>query len=379
VASNFIVGQAHATHVFQTAGNDNDWDGAANTGVLEAEQNKTLELRDVGASFAFGGGVTVAANGRVFANGFALDFNPGSSINLTNGTYESTSSTDIGGTVTVNAGPESKIKVENNFFLTFETGSSTTLNGNLRLENNNINIEQGATFAGGGALVIPDGSHVVADNLADIGVLLEMSGAFRPGNFEGIGRVNLFDYQQTSAGELYVELTGTALNAYDRLVASGDVIVDGYLNIDIDGLFVPMLGQTFNIITGNSRIGEFDYYDVSGMPAGLAFSINYLANGVQLEVVNKESFAADFDDDGDVDQTDYAIWKNAFNLNQLGDATGDNISNAADYTVWRDQLGSISDGIPGSGGFGLAAVPEPGTLLLALMGMVAACYGRRRT
>ena len=45
---------------------------------------------------------------------------------------------------------------------------------------------------------------------------------------------------------------------------------------------------------------------------------------MQLEVVNKEFFAADFDDDGDVDLTDYAIWKGAFNLNQLGDATGDN-------------------------------------------------------
>ena len=72
------------------------------------------------------------------------------------------------------------IKVANNFFLTFETGSTTTLNGNLRLVNNNINIEAGATFSGAGAIVIPDGSHMVADNLADIGVLLDMQGASGP-------------------------------------------------------------------------------------------------------------------------------------------------------------------------------------------------------
>ena len=39
---------------------------------------------------------------------------------------ESTSSTDIGGTVTVGAGGAT-IQVANNFFLTFETGSATTL------------------------------------------------------------------------------------------------------------------------------------------------------------------------------------------------------------------------------------------------------------
>ena len=124
--------------------------------------------------------------------------------------------------------------------------------------NNNINIEAGATFSGAGALVVPDGSHMVADNLADIGVLLDMQGALRPGNSEGIGRVDLFDYQQADTGELFVELTGTALNAFDRLVASGDVVLDGYLNIDIDEVspgvpFVPALGKTFNIITGNYR------------------------------------------------------------------------------------------------------------------------------
>jgi hypothetical protein len=386
-ASNFFVGQPHATHVFQTAGNDNDWDGVANTGILEAEQNKTLELRDVGAAFAFGGAVTVAANGRVFANDFALDFIPGSTIDLTAGTYESTSSTDIGGTVTVNAGADSTIKVQNNFFLSFETGSNTTLNGNLRLENNNIILEQGAAFSGTGALVIPDGSHVVGENLANIGVLVDMQGAFRPGNSEGIGRVNLFEYQQGNTGELFVELRGTALNAFDRLVASGDVVVDGFLSIDIDDIapmvpFVPVLGNTFNILTGNTVTGQFDHYDVSGMPAGLAFHVNYLGNAVQLEVVTKELFAADFDDDGDVDLTDYAIWKNAFNLNQLGDANGDNISDASDYTIWRDQLGSVSGGAGAGSLFatGQMAVPEPSlcAILLGVAGVLTGLRGRIR-
>lgn len=186
-----------------------------------------------------------------------------------------------------------------------------------------------------------------------------MQGAFRPGNSEGIGRIDLFDYQNSGTSELFVELRGTALNAFDRLVASGDVVVDGFLSIDIDEIspgvsFVPALGQTFNIITANAVTGQFDYYDVSGMPVGLAFHIEYLDNAVQLQVVNKSIYAADFDDDGDVDQTDYAIW--------------------------RDQFGSVSGGA-GSGAafdFGQAAVPEPTAVMLVLIACGIASQARFR-
>jgi hypothetical protein len=374
-----LVATDGPTLVVQTAGNDNDWDGAGNTGDLEALSGD-LEMIDTTNPETppvrpFGGSVRAIDDNQVFANGFALDFNPGSSITLENeATYRASSSTDIGGSVTIGAGADATIQVANNFFLTFESGSTTTLGGDLTLINNNINIEDGATFSGAGALIIPDGSHMVVDNLGDVGVLLDMQGAFRPGNFNGIGRVNLFDYQQADSGELYVEILGTALNAFDRLVASGDVVVDGYLNIDIDEIspgvpFVPALGNTFNIITANSVTGTFDFADVSGMPAGLAFHINYLPNAVQLQVVNKPIFSADFDDDGDVDSTDLSIWKGAFDLNQLGDADGDNDSDGNDFLLWQRQLGSIP---------AVAAaetVPEPSTAVLTALAMMAGLRG----
>jgi hypothetical protein len=374
-----LGGNGGGTLLFETAGNDNDWDGTTNTGELIANAGALLELRDVGAAFAFGGRVSAAPGGRVFTNGFALDFNPGSQLVLSSSTYESTNSTDIGGTVTIEVGGLSTIKVENNRFLSFEAGSATTLNSNLRLLNNNIIIKDGATFAGAGALIVPDGSHMVIDNAADVGVLLEMYGALRPGNSQGIGAANLTNYQQYATGELFLEIKGTSLNAFDRLAATGVVIVDGYLNIDIDEIapmvpFVPVLGNTFNIVTGSSVTGQFDYYDVSGMPPGLAFKINYLANAVQLQVVNEPFFSADFDDDGDVDLTDLSIWKGAFNLNQLGDANGDNISNGADFLLWQQQLGSKPTAVAASGN-----VPEPTALTLLATVLLATIAARQRS
>ena len=364
------------TLIFQTAANDNDWDGTTNAGEIEATQ-ANIELRDAGAAFGFTGMVRATNNHTAFANGFALDFNPGSTLVLaTGGTYRANSSTDIGGVVSVGTGGAT-IEVEINNFLSFESGSATTLNSNLRLVNNNIIIEAGATFSGTGALVIPDGSHMVGENLSSIGVLLDMRGAMRPGNSQGIGRVNLFDFQQSDSSELFIELTGTSLNAFDRLVASGDVVVDGFLSLDIDDIspgvpFVPVLGNTFNIITGNTVTGEFDYADVSGMPAGLAFRIEYLSNAVQLQVVTKPIFSADFDDDGDVDVTDLEIWRGAYDLNQLGDADGDNDSDGADLILWQRQFGSS----PGSGASpgSETAVPEPSSLA----GLLMACFACAR-
>jgi hypothetical protein len=350
------------TLVVQAPANDNDWDGAANTGLLTAVNGGVLEMRD-NATFGFNGTVTATGNSRVFANQFGIDFNPGSTINLTSSKYQAAETTNIGGAVNIAAGGDSTIEVQVNRFLEFEATSVTTLNSNLRLVSNNIEIAAGATFGGTGAIVIPDGSHAILSANSNVNVLFDNQGALRIAGFEAVGRADVRDYQQRAAqspadvgGELFVELTGTSLNQFDRLVVNGAALIGGYLNIDIDGGFVPALGNTFNIISASAGVsGAFDLRDISGMPAGLTFQINYLPTAVTLQVVSKPFFSADFDEDGDVDFTDLAIWDAAFDLNQLGDANGDNRTDIDDWTLWRDQFGSIP-GPPGA-----MAVPEPAT------------------
>jgi hypothetical protein len=245
--------------------------------------------------------------------------------------------------------------------LTFESTSVTTLDQDLRLENNNINIDMGATFSGTGALVIPDGSHLIVDSGANVNVLVENRGTIRPAGFDAVGLATVKDYQQYDTGQLFVEITGTSLNQYDRLAAAGQAILDGYLNIDIDGPFVPLLGHTFNIQTASSGVfGEFAQVNSSGMPAGLAFHLNYLQNAVQLQVVTAPLFVADFDQDGDVDATDLSIWNGAFDLNQLGDADGDNDSDGADFLIWQREVGSHAALVAG------LPIPEPTTTALVL-------------
>ncbi len=103
----------------------------------------------------------------------------------------------------------------------------------------------------------------------------------------------------------------------------------------------------------------------SGMVADpLSYS---LAWDVNVPVVFAE---ADFDEDGDVDTADLALWEVGYGLNGLaihidGDANGDMIVDGADFLLWQSQF----TGDPGP--LAASSVPEPGSMVLMLTGILS--------
>ena len=82
--------------------------------------------------------------------------------------------------------------------------------------------------------------------------------------------------------------------------------------------------------------------------------------------------AGDYNKNGVVDAADYVLWRKG---DPAADSNGDLVVDQADYDFWAANFGN---GSPGAGsGLTSASVPEPSTLILIAMGMLATCSWRR--
>jgi hypothetical protein len=110
-------------------------------------------------------------------------------------------------------------------------------------------------------------------------------------------------------------------------------------------------------------------------------------NGQQVGVTVEYTLDGDYSGDGRVDFTDYNLfWRPTFGstTSLLADGNLNGIVDAADYVVWRNNLGLSIAGPPFGGGAGsllpnAVSVPEPATagILLIFAGIVLGCAKKR--
>ncbi|HEY4232021.1 MAG TPA: glycoside hydrolase family 44 protein [Lacipirellulaceae bacterium] len=105
---------------------------------------------------------------------------------------------------------------------------------------------------------------------------------------------------------------------------------------------------------GLDQLNAFDYL----MPK---YSVTTL-------VLVSDGLPGDYNHDGVVDTADYTVWRDSFGQtgNVAADGNEDNAVDISDYQLWHDNFGR-SD--LGSGIGANAAVPEPSTVLLVLIGL----------
>ncbi len=366
-----LRGANGGTLIVETPGNDNDWDGGGAGRIIADGAN--VELRDT-TSFAFNGSVEVHAGRQVFANGFELEFEPGSTLTLTNGVYQSTHATNFGGALVVNAGDGSVIQTGDT--LIFDTGGTVTLAGDLGLENELTIVQVGVAFSGAGKLINGQDRVIAPDGTASIDVLFENHGTHAVAG-TAIGRNDFVDYIQAETGRLAIGVNGTGIGAFDRMFVDGQIQLAGALDLSLGGGYMPALNDLITIISAPGGVlGAFaEVNQPAGMPAGLLFDVDY--NDIQfvrLRVVSAPIYSADFDLDGDVDSDDLKAWRSSFGVNDGADADDDNDSDGADFLAWQQQLGSVP-AAPAAD-----AVPEPGGVAMGLVttfSFAASVRGRR--
>ncbi len=159
--------------------------------------------------------------------------------------------------------------------------------------NGTTRVEAGAVFTGPGTLRNgPTGQMTLASgvSLGQVGLVNE--NLLAVGDSAGIATVDRFE--NLADGVWNVELGGYLAGAeFDLLVVGGGAaLLDGMIEVELidsgGGLFLPMIGDEFTILTALSGVtGEFIHDPVS-MAAGLTFhwSVLYNPNDVTLRLTD---------------------------------------------------------------------------------------------
>jgi hypothetical protein len=139
------------------------------------------------------------------------------------------------------------------------------------------------------------------------------------------------------------------------------------------------LDERLSMAAGDAAV-ELGVEFAGSLVAGHYESTLTMATGVgSLEWLLKatvvDRYAGDFNADGVVDAADYTVWRDALgSMNAAVDVDRSGVVDAGDYTIWRNQFGLTS----GSLAAAAAAVPEPSAMVVLLLagGFVTILSGR---
>lgn len=166
------------------------------------------------------------------------------------------------------------------------------------------------------------------------------------------GVVNIFGTNFSIAGAPVTSLSpGQSLTVDDR-------------NVTLNGAYTDGSAFTFDLnsdpVVGTHPSGRFDYFST-----GSTVTITLVPSEITL--------LGDYNGNGQVDAADYTVWQDSFGslFNLAADGNGNGVVDAADYTVWQDNFGQSVTSQQ------VAVVPEPGTLCLAMCGIIWGVSRRR--
>ena len=124
-----------------------------------------------------------------------------------------------------------------------------------------------------------------------------------------------------------------------------------------------------------SEYGAFPASIPIAPPAGATAGLTFTSDLWSMNVVYNPFLPGDFNSDGHVDAADYVVWRK--NVGQppgtlANDNTGVTIGDDQ-YNLWRSNFGNLATGSGNERGANVGVVPEPSsvTLLLLMLGLSA--------
>ncbi|MGD9637364.1 MAG: choice-of-anchor tandem repeat NxxGxxAF-containing protein, partial [Pirellulales bacterium] len=175
------------------------------------------------------------------------------------------------------------------------------------------------------------------------------------------------------------QIGGTSTTDFARLMTAGIATLDGEVAVQFVNGFLPSAGDMFSILSATGGVaGTFDTTaaQLPALAGGLKWQINYGPNDVVLAVV-AAGLSGDYNGNQVIDAADYTVWRDAVAAGAttlLNDFTP-GVVDDNDYLYWTSHFG---DSLGSGAGSGSTTVPEP-TSLVALFIASLAILARRTT
>jgi hypothetical protein len=322
-------------------------------GTITAGGGPTPEGRDGLLIGRDGNGVWNLSGGTINAtNTFLGDFDSSNgTLNISGGTLNLSGNLNVGAAIASNADNVARVEPGQ----TDPQGQALDANGTLNV------IGTGGTInVAGNLLANPDDKGAARNDpgeendsllkftlgstgvsTIDVGLLADLDGA-------------VIDIDDTAG--FFAANPAASLTLIDAAGGFGNVYT---LTVNEQAVGPAGAGKNFTLAPGDA--GQFNVQIVPSPGGGERLVVSAGGGG----------FAADFDNDGDVDGNDLTLWRNNFGpANAVGDADNDGDTDGSDFLTWQRQVGSTSAAPAAS------SIPEPSAALL--LGVALAAFAARR-
>lgn len=190
----------------------------------------------------------------------------------------------------------------------------------------------------------------------------------------GVGSA-LFEGDLSMAAGSTLEVDVFDTSAFDQLDVNGVASLGGTLSVNLLDPTRVSINDTFTILTANNIVNNLTL----GGPDGAMFNLSASTpTSLVLTYVGAvASLPGDFNGDLIVDAADYTVWRDNLGSTEgtllNGNGNG-GVIDQSDYTLWKSNFGAVLASAALN-----AAVPEPGAAALALLACLGASCVRRRS